>query len=278
MKKKAVKIILSVLSLSLVAVIAFFANAFFGNPVSKMLAEKAAEKHLLEVYPDSDFEVDNVSFNFKSTNYNAHIVSPSSIDSEFSLIFDLMGNLLGDSYETSVTQRGNTSLRIGFAYREAAEAVFENADFSFEAHISFGDIEFVPSQYKNEPSTPDYALVSDELILDAEYDINELGKKAGHLTVYAYDETVSTGRLSVMLLELRRVFDEAKLPFYVVDFVLEHPRNEDGTQKEGRVEVMNFLYNDIYEKGLTERVEQSNAKAVAYYAEMDAVKEAEIKQ
>ena len=278
MKKKAVKIILSVLSLLLVAVIAFFANAFFGNPVSKMLAEKAAEKHLLEVYPDSDFEVDNVSFNFKSTNYNAHIVSPSSIDSEFSLIFDLTGNLLADSYETSVTQRGNTSLRIGFAYREAAEAVFENADFSFEAHISFGDIEFVPSQYKNEPSTPDYALVTDELILDAEYDINELGKKAGHLTVYAYDDIVSAGRLSVMLLELRRVFDEAKLPFYVVDFVLEYPRNEDGTQKEGRVEVMNFLYNDIYEKGLTERVEQSNAKAVAYYAEMDAVKEAEIKQ
>ncbi len=278
MKKKAVKIIISLLSLSLVAVIAFFANAFFGNPVSKMLAEKAAEKHLLEVYPDSDYKLDNVSFNFKSTNYNAHIVSPSSVDSEFSLIFDMMGNLLGDSFETSVTQRGNTSLRIAFAYREAAEAVFENADFSFETHISFGDIEFVPSQYKNEPSTPDYALVSDELILDAEYDINDLGKKAGHLTVYAYDETVSAGRLSAMLLELRRVFDEAKLPFYVVDFVLEHPRNEDGTQKDGRVEVMNFLYEDIYEKELTERVERSNAKAVAYYAEMDAVKEAEIKQ
>ena len=44
MKKKSVKIILSLLSLFLVAVIAFFANAFFGNPVSKALAKNAAEK------------------------------------------------------------------------------------------------------------------------------------------------------------------------------------------------------------------------------------------
>jgi transcriptional regulator of acetoin/glycerol metabolism len=44
MKKKAGKIILSLLSLFLVAVIAFFANAFFGNPVSKALAKNAGNR------------------------------------------------------------------------------------------------------------------------------------------------------------------------------------------------------------------------------------------
>ena len=66
MKKKTGKIILSLLSLFLVAVIAFFANAFFGNPVSKALAKNAAEKYLIEAYSDCDFEIDNVYFNFKS--------------------------------------------------------------------------------------------------------------------------------------------------------------------------------------------------------------------
>lgn len=279
MKKKSVKIILSLLSIFLVAVIAFFANAFFGNPVSKALAKNAAEKYLVEAYPDTDYEIERIGFDFKTTNYNVYIVSPSSIDSEFSLVYDMLGNLLADSYESSVTQRGNTGLRLTFAYREAVDAVLGSGAITYaDPHIGFGDIEFVPSQYKNEPSTPAYALVSDDLELDKEYDIKELGRKAGHLTIYVYDEEVSAERLAEMLLELRDAFDKADLPFYVIDFVLEYPRSEDGTQKEGRVEVMNFLYDDIYEKGLTERVERSNAKAVAYYAEMDAIKESEIKQ
>lgn len=279
MKKKSVKIILSLLSLFLVAVIAFFANAFFGNPVSKALAKNAAEKYLVEAYPDTDYEIERTGFDFKTTNYNVHIVSPSSIDSEFSLVYDMLGNLLADSYESSVTQRGNTGLRLTFAYREAVDAVLGSGAITYaDPHIGFGDIEFVPLQYKNEPSTPAYALVSDDLELDKEYDIKELGRKAGHLTIYVYDEEVSAERLAEMLLELRDAFDKADLPFYVIDFVLEYPRSEDGTQKEGRVEVMNFLYDDIYEKGLTERVARSNAKAVAYYAEMDAIKESEIKQ
>ncbi|MBQ7861233.1 MAG: hypothetical protein IJ349_03410 [Clostridia bacterium] len=273
MKKKAGKIILSLLSLFLVAVIAFFANAFFGNPVSKALAKNAAEKYLVETYSDCDFEIDNVYFNFKSTNYNAHVISPSSVDSEFSLVYDMLGNLLADSYESSVTQRGNTSLRLTFSYREAVDAVLGSGAITFaDPHIGFGDIEFVPSQYKNEPSTPAYALVSDELELDKEYDIKELAKKAGHLTIYVYDETVTVERLAEMLLELRDAFDKADLPFYVIDFVLEYPRSEDGTQKEGRVEVMNFLYDDIYEKGLTERVAKSNQKAIEYYEQQDTEK------
>lgn len=273
MKKKTGKIILSLLSLFLVAVIAFFANAFFGNPVSKALAKNAAEKYLIEAYSDCDFEIDNVYFNFKSTNYNAHVISPSSVDSEFSLVYDMLGNLLADSYESSVTQRGNTSLRLTFSYREAVDAVLGSGAITFaDPHIGFGDIEFVPSQYKNEPSTPAYALVSDELELDKEYDIKELAKKAGHLTIYVYDETVTVERLAEMLLELRDAFDKADLPFYVIDFVLEYPRSEDGTQKEGRVEVMNFLYDDIYEKGLTERVAKSNQKAIEYYEQQDTEK------
>lgn len=270
--KKIKKLIASIISILLISVIVFFFNAIFGNPVSKMAAEKTAQKHIAQAYPDSDYKVENAYFDFKSTNYNVNIISPSSIDSKFTLICDMMGNLLADSYKDSVIERGNTSLRIGFAYREAADAVFESNRFPFETHISFGDIEFVPAQYKNDPSIPEYALISNELTLDMDFDVNDFGKKAGHLTVYAYDKTVTSERLAEMLIDLRSVFDESELSFYAVDFVLEYPQNEDGTQKEGRVEVMGFLYKDIYEKDLVERVEKSNEKAIEYYEQQDAEK------
>ena len=67
--------------------------------------------------------------------------------------------------------------------------------------------------------------------------------------------------------------DEADVSFYVIDCVLEYPRPEDdGEWKEGRVEVMSFLYDDIYEDALTQRVRVSDEKAKAYYAIQDALK------
>ena len=278
MKEKSVKkIILSVIAVLLVAVIAFFVNAFCGNPVSKALAGNAAEKHIAEAYPDMGYEIEYVSFDFKGSNYNAHVILPGSKDNSFVIICDMLGKVHTDSYNYGVVQRGNTSMRISDAYRDAVDNVLEGSKFTFAApHIGFGDIEFITSDYIGTPEIPYYALVSDELELDKEYDIKEFGKKAGHLTIYVYDEDVTVEHLAEMLLELRDAFDKADLPFYVVDFILEHPINDDGTQTEGRVEVMTFLYDEIYEEGLNERVDESNKKAIAYYAEMDAVKEAEI--
>ena len=67
--------------------------------------------------------------------------------------------------------------------------------------------------------------------------------------------------------------DEANVAFYAIDCVLEYPKPEDDSEwKEGRVEVMTFLYDDIYEEELTERVRQSDEKAKAYYAAQDALK------
>ena len=40
----------------------------------------------------------------------------------------------------------------------------------------------------------------------------------------------------------------------MIDCVLEYPKTEDGTEREGRVKVQEFLYADIYEDGMFERV------------------------
>ena len=49
-------------------------------------------------------------------------------------------------------------------------------------------------------------------------------------------------------------------------------RRKDTRPEEARTEVMDFLYADIYEAGMSERVKASDEAAKAYYAEQDAEK------
>ena len=105
------------------------------------------------------------------------------------------------------------------------------------------------------------------------YDIAEFGKKAGHLTVYIYDEDVSYERLAEILLGIKGLMDKSSVCFRAIDCVLEAPRQEDGSQTdERRVEVMEFSYSDIREKGLANRVKASDEAAKAYYKSMESEK------
>lgn len=272
MKKKILKTVAVIISIALVIGVCVIVNAFVGNPISKHIATNTAEKHLEEKYSDRDFEIEKVIYNLKDGNYHAFIKSPSSIDSHFTILIDMSGNLKIDNYEYSVLTGWNTANRLGNEYREKVDEILDSQSFPYAVDIGFGDIEFIPTEYAKDPSVPDYAIIIEELKLDGEYDINELGSKAGKLTIYIDDETVSYERLAELILEVKKIFDDAKVKFYALDFVLEYPKNENGTKKEGRVEVRDFLYADIYEEDMIERVKASDKAANEYYAEQDAEK------
>ncbi|MBQ9751094.1 MAG: hypothetical protein IJV87_11025, partial [Clostridia bacterium] len=189
------------------------------------------------------------------------------------------GKILIDTYEYSIVNRENTAWRLENEYRQRVGDIFDNPAFPYDAHIDYGELLFVSSQEKIEYGAPDYALITNDLTLDAFYDVNKLGAQAGEITLYVYDETVSVERLAQILLDIRRIFDESGVAFYNIDCVLEYPKWEDVTPKDGRVEVLDFLYSDIYEEGLTERVKASDNAANDYYAEQDAekLKEMEVK-
>ena len=83
--------------------------------------------------------------------------------------------------------------------------------------------------------------------LDKLYDIKELAKESGHITVYAEDE--------------------AEIPFYAIDFTLEKPKSDDYEYNPEApvVYVNHFLYSDIYEDGMAERVQKAYENLDAYY-------------
>lgn len=279
MKKRILKIAAFVFAIALIVGVCVFANALVGNPISKAMATNTAEKHIEENYADKDFEIERVTFSFKDGYYHAFIYSPSSIDSDFTILIDMWGKLRYDTYEDRVLSGGNTADRISRDYRAVVDKVLDSQAFPYNEHIGYGDFDFYPRVHLEEYSVPEYALITEDLTLDAFYDVNELGAKHGKLTIYIDDDTVSYERLSEILLDIRRIFDDSGVKFYVIDCVLEYQKNEDSSKKqEGRVEVREFLYADIYEEGMVERVKASDEAAKAYYAEQDAEKLKEIEE
>ena len=273
MKKRILKIAAFVFAIVLIVGVCVFANGLVGNPISKAVATNTAEKHLEENYADKGFEIERVFYSFKDGYYHAFIYSPSSIDSDFTILVDMWGKLRYDTYEDRVLSGGNTADRISRDYRAVVDKVLDSQAFPYNEHIGYGDFDFYPRVHLEEYSVPEYALITEDLTLDAFYDVNELGAKHGKLTIYIDDDTVSYERLSEILLDIRRIFDDSGVKFYVIDCVLEYQKNEDSSKKqEGRVEVREFLYADIYEEGMVERVKASDEAANAYYDEQDAEK------
>ena len=254
MKKRILKIAAFVFAIILIAGVCVFANSLVGNPISKAIAKNTAEKHLEENYADKDFEIERVGFSFKDGYYYASVYSPSSVDSDFTILIDMWGKMRHDTYEDRVLSGGNTASRIDRDYREMVDKVLNSQAFPYNTHIEYGDFEFYPREHLKEHTVPEYALITEDLTLDAFYDVNELGAKHGMLTIYIEDNTVTIERLSEILLDVKRIFDDAGVKFYMIDCVLEYPKTEDGTEREGRVEVQEFLYADIYEDGMFERV------------------------
>ena len=115
-----------------------------------------------------------------------------------------------------------------------------------------------------------------DLELGMKYDIPTLAKDYGKLTIYIDSQTVTVEAAADTLLEIKRMMDDAGVPFAFVDFTLQYPRpEEDGARPDGTVMVLGFPYADIRPDGLTDRVQTAYEAAQTYYNEQDAIKGAE---
>ncbi|MBE6751310.1 MAG: DUF3139 domain-containing protein [Ruminococcaceae bacterium] len=276
MKKKILKVLALVVAIILIIGIGIFANGLVGNPVSKYLATKSANEYLEKTYSDKDFVIEEVNYDFKTGGYYARVTSPTSIDSHFSLSFDLMGKLVLDAYD-DVTSGWNTAMRLEDDYRNAVKAITESKDFSEKYFIAYGEIPCILSDYPIDEEHPEYALQKEELVIDKIYDIKEVASQHGKLVLYAYDDEVTHERLAELLLDVKNKFDNSGVTFKAVDFVLEPPKVEgEPYMSDEQISIRNFYYSDIYEDGLVERVKKANQETIEYYEEQDKIKEQEI--
>lgn len=265
MGKKFVKVLALTVCIALVCGCVGLLCAFFGNPISSALAKSSANRYLEENFPDSDFEITKIGYDPKSCGYYVKIQSPTSIDSHFNIYFDLLGRYSYDNYD-NITNGGTTFSRVYLEYWDLVEA--ELADCPMNITMSFGELRAAGlydiydytdenGQRKHYTITGDYGLDMSTLVLDGEYNVCELGREYGRLNVYIEDPEVSLDRAVELLLEFKAYMDQNGIGFHAVEFNLRKPKNEDGQIPDDQIRLIEFLYSDIYEEGLLERVQAS---------------------
>ena len=276
--KKSVKVLAGVTAFLLIIGILWFANGLLGNPISKTIANNTAKEYVAENYSNMKLNVSDAYYNFKTGSYDVEIKSPTSKDTYFYLSISPFGKITYDSYESDVVDRYNTFNRINESYSSKVEKVFDSKDFPYESEIYFGEIidkEGLVVSESEEYTYPVYGLDIKKLEIDKDYDMYEMGKKAGHIVFYAEDDEVTVKKASEILLNIKNIFDKENIPFYAIDFTLEKPRNEEGTPNSDDTSIIveHFLYEDIYEENLDQRISKAEKDLKKYYEIMDSKKE-----
>lgn len=269
------KKIIIFIAVVLFAIISYFALAFFGNPVSKLLCRLSTEKYVAENYPDC--YIDRVGYNFKNSDFFANIKKDGSVDTNFFVYTDWFGNIGYDAYESYVASGHNTQNRMFMEYRALLDEALPQESVDFTLDIFYGDIahEGLYEKYAYETHSGKIkGMPREELILDKEYDYHKIGYEYGHVVLYALHEDVSVEKACRILLEVKEKLAEKDIGFYSIDFVLQKPRKANGmpSDDESRINVEFFLWDEIYRDGLEERVQTAHDRLEKYYAEEDAKK------
>lgn len=241
-----------------------FINGFVGNPISKMLVNQAAQKYVEQHYADFGLTMDKAVYNFKDGKYHVNVISKTSIDTHFSIAFSGTGKFIDDEYKELVLSKWNTAQRLDDAYRKLADTVLESEDFPYDSDIAFGEM-------------MDKGINTDELEIDKKYNIKELARTKGDIILYVYSNTLDVPTLTQTLLDVKKLFDQKDVPFNTIDLTLQTPRSKDQKTTDS-IEILDFLYQDIYAEGLQDRVQNNVDKTKAYYQELDKEKNAEMEK
>lgn len=173
MTKKS-KIILNAVLTILLLIVMFTQFVFYGNPISKILADKAADEYLETHYRDLDLVHERAYYDFKDAKYVVRLWDKNSIDTKFTLEFDSFGKMKRDTFDDRLF---NTFRRyMGFLDDLADEIAKDSGldfeiwlrpddDFDYKAHLTldqdFGEKE-LPSKitadfkaYAEKPSLDD---------------------------------------------------------------------------------------------------------------------------
>ena len=96
---KTMKIILYTALAILLAIALFIVLSFYGNPISKIMADKAADQYLETHHRDLDLVHERAYYNFKDGTYVVSLWDKHSIDTKFTLEYDSFGKMKRDTFD-----------------------------------------------------------------------------------------------------------------------------------------------------------------------------------
>ena len=141
MEQDTVKIVKRTVGLVLLfLVVAGIAGAllwFFGSPWDASGAEKQITAYLQQQYPGQSWEVEKPRYDLSTHGYRAQIRDPLQEDVCFTVLVR-KGQVLSDSYEADVTEKGNTVRRLEQEYTALVQERFPKAKIGIHTHNDTG--------------------------------------------------------------------------------------------------------------------------------------------
>lgn len=123
------KIILYTALAILLAIVLFIVLSLFGNPISKIMAEKAADQYLETHHRDLDLVHERAYYNFKDGTYVVELWDKNSIDTKFTLEYDSFGKMKRDTFDDRLF---NTFRRYMGFLDELGDEIAKDSGFDFE--------------------------------------------------------------------------------------------------------------------------------------------------
>lgn len=126
---KTMKIILYTALAILLAIALFIVLSFYGNPISKIMADKAADQYLETHHRDLDLVRERAYYNFKDGTYVVRLWDKNSVDTKFDLSFDSFAKMTNDTYSDRLF---NTFRRYMSFLDELGDEIVKDSGFDFE--------------------------------------------------------------------------------------------------------------------------------------------------
>ena len=227
-------------------ILLFFYIAFFGNPISKILADRAADKYIETHYKDLDLNRDETFYNFKDGYYTVRLSSKKSKDTKFMLGFDSFGKLKQDTYDSILF---NTWIRLYDELRDYGKRLEKRYNFPYEISL-----------------TTVNDNIEEKLILDQKFDFNNF-KEDVNAQAFGYVKKPSLEECFDALCDLQKIMDKTSLQVtkYSVILIPEENKKPDGEAESwaGSISVSDVPqevlrnkdikeFKNIYEKSISE--------------------------
>lgn len=247
-KKKVYAILIAVLTLCVL----YFVNAFTGNPISNMLAKRAAQQYIETTYPTMQLQIKKCAYNFKFSHYYAFVKSASSPDTMFSIYMDSFGHILRDDYEFEVANSFTTYRRLDEELREIAKNIIEGQlDYDFD-HTTLA----FPQEF-------DTAELTLDMVLDVH---NPPFPLTADVTLFS--EALSYAKIAEVAADLERVLSAENIPIEAYSIRLlplsNKPENEQNAVSwADALSISDFPAKQMREENLPQVMEKFETQRVA---------------
>lgn len=229
----------------LAIIFAFICLAFFGNPISRLIAERSATKYIETNYKNLDLNRDRAYYNFKDGYYIVRLSDKNSEDTKFYLGFDSFGKIKADTYGSLLF---NTFIRLDNELNDYGKSLAEEYNFPYKISLTTVNDD-----------------IEEKLTLDQKFDFNSF-KEDINAQAFAYVKKPSLEKCLDILCDLQKIMDKTSLKVtkYSIILIPEENKKPDGEAESwaGSVNVYDVPeevvrnkdikeFTNIYEKSIS---------------------------